>query len=69
MKMNYLYLKMRYNTYDKFELETKPDVKEAGRLRMAIAWFFLSTGMAILFGRYGYKLSINGVSEVGHGKV
>lgn len=63
MKMNYLYLKVRYNTYDRFELETKPEVKGAGKFRRMLAWFFLSTGMAILFGMKGYNLSINGVQK------
>ena len=64
MRLNYLYLKVRYNTYDKFELETKPEVKGAGKFRRVIAWFFLSTGLAILFGMNGYKLSINGRDQV-----
>ena len=65
MKMEYLYIKVRYNTFDRFEIETKPDVKGAGKIRRVIAWFFLSNGLAILFGTKGYTLSINGERKDG----
>lgn len=62
MKMIYAYFKVKYNTWDTFELESKQG-REAGKIRRVLAWFFISTGFAILFGAKGWNLSINGVRK------
>lgn len=60
MKLNYICIKLLYdNTYDRFELESKPG-REAGKLRRYIAWPFITFALAILFGMDGYRLLVNG---------
>lgn len=59
MKLNYLCITLLYDTYDRFDLESKPG-REAGKLRRYIAWPFITFALAILFGMDGYRLLVNG---------
>jgi hypothetical protein len=59
MKMTSISIAMKYDSYDHFELKSKPG-KKAGKLRRYIAWPFFSLGLAILFGMNSYDLTVNG---------
>lgn len=50
---------MKYDSYDRIELTSKPG-KKAGKFRRYIAWPFFSLGLAILFGMNAYDLTVNG---------
>ena len=59
MEMTYISVSIKYDTHDHFELTSKPG-RKSGKVRRYLAWPLFSLALAILMGKNGYDLAING---------